>query len=137
MCVFNKNEHENASSASGCLFSHCPNIICTIRIAENEQDCLAGYLPDVPRVSFAARPKTLYRVGDNFGRIEEELDPDRNVQGLTIVTEPKIWVINLRNKTGLFMIDPGPLYVFRAPVIPPGRPGQEQPLKDFEFGREY
>lgn len=93
--------------------------------------------PDVPRISFAAKPKTLYRVGDTFGRIEEELDTDRNVQGLTIVTEPKIWIINLRNKTGLFMIDPGPSYVFRAPVIPPEGPGHEQPLRDFEYGREY
>ena len=44
--------------------------------------------------------KTLYRVGDNFGRrILEELDPDRNAQTLTIVTKTKnIRFINLRNR---------------------------------------
>jgi hypothetical protein len=93
--------------------------------------------PDVPRTSFAAKPKTLYRIGETYGRVEEELDPDHNIRGLIIVSEPKIWIINLWDKTGRFMIDPGPSYVFRAPVIPPEAPGQEQPLKDFEFGREY
>jgi hypothetical protein len=93
--------------------------------------------PDVPRTSFAAKPKTLYRIDETCGRVEEELDPDHNTQNLIIVLEPKIWIINLWDKTGRFMIDPGPPYVFRAPVIPPEGPGQEQPLKDFEFGREY
>jgi len=93
--------------------------------------------PDVPRTSFAAKPRTLYRIGDTYGRIEEEPDPDRNIRGLIIVSEPKIWIINLRDKTGRFMIDPGPSHVFRAPVIPPEEPGQQQPLRDLEYGREY
>jgi hypothetical protein len=93
--------------------------------------------PDVPRTSFAAKPRTIYRIGETYGRVEEELDPDHNTQGLIIISEPKIWIMNLRDKTGRFMIDPGPSYVFRAPVIPPEGSGQEQPLKDFEYGREY
>ena len=93
--------------------------------------------PDVPRTSFDAKPKTLYRIGETYGRIEEELDPYHNIQSLIIVSEPKIWFINLCDNTGRFMIDPSPTDVFRAPVIPPEGPGQEQPLKDFEFGREY
>lgn len=93
--------------------------------------------PDVPRSSFAAKPKTLYRIGETYGRIEEEPDPDHKIQSLIIVSEPRIWFINLYDKTGRFMMDPSPSYVFRAPVIPPEGPGQEQPLKDFEYGREY
>ncbi len=93
--------------------------------------------PDVPRTSFAAKPKTLYRIGETYGRVEEEPDPDRNIRRLIIVSEPKIWIINLMDKTGRLMIDPGPSYVFRAPVIPLEGLGQEQPLKDFEYGREY
>lgn len=93
--------------------------------------------PDVPRISFAAKPRTLYRIGETYGRVEEELDPEHNIRSLIIVSEPKIWMINLLDKKGRFMIDPSPPYVFRAPVIPPEGPGQEQPLKDFEYGREY
>jgi hypothetical protein len=93
--------------------------------------------PDVPTASFAAKPRTLYRIGETYGRVEEEPDPDNNIQSLIIVSEPKIWIINLWDKTGRFMIDPAPSHVFRAPVISPEVPGQEQPLNDFEFGREY
>jgi hypothetical protein len=93
--------------------------------------------PDIPRTSFAAKPRTLYRIGETHGRVEEEPDPDRNIRGLLIVSEPKIWIINLRDKTGRFMIDPGPSHVFRAPVISPEGPGQDQSLREFEYGREY
>jgi len=93
--------------------------------------------PDVPRTSFAAKPRTLYRIGETYGRVEEEPDPDRNIRGLLIVSEPKVWIINLRDKTGRFMIDPGPSHVFRAPVISPEGPGEEQSLSDLEYGREY
>jgi hypothetical protein len=93
--------------------------------------------PDVPRTSFAAKPRTIYRIGGTYGRVEEQPDPDHDIQGLIIVSEPKIWFINLRDKTGRFMIDPDQPYVFHAPVIPPEGPGKEQPLKDFEYGREY
>lgn len=93
--------------------------------------------PDVPRTSFAAKPRTLYRIGETYGRVEEEPDPDRNIRGLLIVSEPKIWLINLWDQTGRFMVDPGPTHVFRAPVISPEGHGEEQSLREFEYGREY
>ncbi len=93
--------------------------------------------PDVPRTSFAAKPITLYRIGETYGRVEEEPDTDHYIQSLVIVSEPKIWIINLWDKTGRFITDPGPSSVFHAPVIPPDGPGQEPPLKDFEYGQEY
>lgn len=93
--------------------------------------------PGVPAASFAAKPKTLYRIGEAYGRIEEAPDPERDFRGLIIVSEPKIWIINLRDSTGRFMIDPGPSHVFRAPVIASDGTGLEHPLRDFEYGREY
>jgi len=93
--------------------------------------------PDVPATSFAAQPRTLYRIGDTYRRIEEAPDPERNARRLIIVSEPKIWIINLQDGTGRFMTDPGPSHLFRAPVIPPGAAGREHPLRDFEYGREY
>jgi hypothetical protein len=93
--------------------------------------------PDTPRSSFRAKPKTLYRIGDTYARVEEELDPALNMHGLIIVSEPKIWMINLLDRTGQLIIDPGPTYVFRAPIIPPDSPNQESPLRGFEFGQEY
>lgn len=93
--------------------------------------------PDTPSDSFGAKPKTLYRMGETYGRSEEMPDPDQGIHGLTVIAEPKIWMINLWDKTGRLIIDPGPTYVFRASIIPPEGRNQRPPLRDFEFGREY
>jgi hypothetical protein len=93
--------------------------------------------PGVELESFAAKPKTLYRIGDRYGRVEELPDAKLNLHGLMVIDEPKIWVINLWDKTGKLIIDPGPTYIFRAAIIPSREQDQSPPLKDFEFGKEY
>ena len=93
--------------------------------------------PGIPVSSFILKPKTLYRIGETYGRIEEELDPALNIHGLIIISEPKMWIINLWDKTGQQIVDPGPTYVFRASIIPPEGPNQEPPLRSFEYGQEY
>ena len=93
--------------------------------------------PDTPADSFGAKPKTLYRMGETHGRSEEMPDPDNGIHGMMVIAEPKVWMINLWDKTGRLIIDPGPTYVFRASIVPPDRRNQRPPLQDFEFGREY
>jgi len=93
--------------------------------------------PDVPATSFGAQPKTLYRLGETYGRSEEVPDPNMRLHGLMVIAEPKVWMINLWDKTGRLIIDPGPTFVFRAPVLSPEQPNQQPSLRDFEFGTEY
>jgi len=93
--------------------------------------------PDTPAASFGAKPKTLYRMGETYGRSEEMPDPDQGIHGLMVIAEPKVWMVNLWDKTGRLIIDPGPTYVFRASIVPPEGRNQRPPLRDFEFGREY
>lgn len=70
--------------------------------------------PGTPAASFGAKPKTLYRMGETYGRSEEMPDPPERIHGLMVIAEPKVWMINLWDKTGRLIIDPGPTYVFRA-----------------------
>jgi hypothetical protein len=93
--------------------------------------------PNKPSHPFGTLPKTLYRMGETYGRIEEMPDPDHGIHGLVVIAEPKIWMINLWVKAGRLIVDPGPTYVFRANIIPPEGKKQKPPLQDFEFGREY
>lgn len=91
--------------------------------------------PDVPRGSFGAKPKTLYRVGEKYGRLEEEADPEGGIHGLIVVSEPRVWMVNLADMTGQRVTDPGPSFVFRAPIIPQATRGPPPPM--LEFGMEY
>jgi hypothetical protein len=91
--------------------------------------------PDVPRGSFGAKPKTLYRLGEKYGRMEEEPDPAEGIHGLIVVSEPRVWMVNLANMTGQRITDPGPSFVFRAPIIPVTPKGAPPPM--FELGLEY
>lgn len=93
--------------------------------------------PEIVPGSFNAQPKTYYRMGDRYGRIEEAPNPEHKSHVLLVVNEPKVWLINLHDNTGQLLIDPGPTFVFRASILPPATSGQESPLRDFQFGTEY
>jgi hypothetical protein len=64
--------------------------------------------PDVPEASFAAQPKTMYRAGTRYCRIEELPDTEHGIQGLVVINEPDIWLVNLLAKTAQHQLDPGP-----------------------------
>jgi hypothetical protein len=97
--------------------------------------------PQTDPKSFAAMPRTLYRQGVRYARMEEEPDRGRDLQSLLVIDEPNVWQINLLKGTGQHIMDPGPTFEFRAPILAPG-PGES--TKDFaasaragfEFGRE-
>jgi len=96
--------------------------------------------PDIAPDSFGAQPKTLYRVGDKYWRIEEVPDPAGGIHTLRITREPDAWVINLLDKTARHFIDPGPTFFARLPIIltlkaeSQADPGKE--FQDLEFGNE-
>jgi hypothetical protein len=94
---------------------------------------VADVTPDVPRTSFAARPKEFYRIGSDRLRIEEASDPANGIHGLIVVSEPNIWMVNLSDRTGKHIVDPGPTYFAKAPVFGTPLPGK---LAGLEFGCE-
>ncbi len=83
--------------------------------------------------SFAAKPKTLYLAGSTYARFEEEPDKSRGVQGLTVVSEPDVWIINLLDRTGRHQVDKGPDLTVHCNILPSGGPKEFQAL---EFGKE-
>ncbi|HEX8171400.1 MAG TPA: hypothetical protein VF824_12740 [Thermoanaerobaculia bacterium] len=72
-----------------------------------------GLAPD----AYAAQPRTLYRLGTRYARLEEPENPAEHVHGLIIVSEPDIWMINLADLSGQHIVDPGPSIDFHAPVL--------------------
>lgn len=70
-----------------------------------------------------ASPITMHRLGERYGRVEEQKNPTTGQQNLMIVAEPDVWFVNLADQTGKHMIDPGPVLEFRAPILnSPGTP---------------
>ena len=92
--------------------------------------------PDVNPGSFAAKPKTLYRLNKTKSRTEEQPDPDMKLQGLIISNGPDIFMINLWDKTGKHLIDPGPTYLFHAPIVPTQENDHKPRIDKFEIGEE-
>ena len=63
-----------------------------------------------PTSSFLAQGKTMWRAGTKYARIEEAPDTANGIHGLLIVNEPDAWMINLFEKSGRHMVDPGPTF---------------------------
>ena len=92
--------------------------------------------PGIPPDSFAAKPKTLYRVGKTKSRTEEAPDPSMNLHGLIISNGPDIWMINLMDYKARHIMDPGPTYGFHAPIVPSNQKNKPPRVKAFEIGKE-
>lgn len=97
--------------------------------------------PDVPQNSFAARPKTIYRAGNRYCRVEEAPDPEHRIHGLVIINEPDIWLVNLFDKTAQHQVDPGPTFNCRLPIFASNQDFKtpsplKTPVAELEFGKE-
>lgn len=96
--------------------------------------------PDAPAGSFAAKPRVIYRAGTQFCRIEEEPDPDHGIHGLVIINEPDAWMVNLATNTAQHMMDSGPTFICRMPILAdrisdlPEDEGKQ--IAGLEFGHE-
>lgn len=119
---------------SGMVFGQAPPKTMTKLIVRLES-------PDVPKDSFASLPKTMYRAGAGYCRIEELPDPEHGIHGLIIINEPDIWLVNQFDKTARHQVDPGPSFNCLMPIFPDTQKPEsimekKDPLAELEFGRE-
>lgn len=89
---------------------------------------------NVDPASFEAKPVTHWRMGTRYGRVQEEPDPNMGIHGLIVVNEPDVWMANLYTKTARHIVDSGPTYVYRVPLLSTRDfPG----FLLFELGKEF
>ena len=97
--------------------------------------------PDVPKDSFAAQAKRMYRAGSRYCRIEENPDLENGIHGLIIINEPDSWMINRLTKTARHILDQEPTLNCRLPIFAAAEDVQsaedlKKPMMELEFGRE-
>lgn len=92
--------------------------------------------PDIPKESFAAQPKRIYRAGTRYCRTEENPDIQNGIHGLMIINEPDVWMVNRLDKSARHIIDTGPTYNCRMPMFINVAEDMKKTLAELEFGRE-
>ena len=90
--------------------------------------------PGVEPDSYDALPRTLFRSGLRYGRLEHPPDPETGEHMLVVVNEPHGFLIDRSRGSALYLRDPGPSYAFRAPIV--DDPGAPPLLAALEFGKE-
>lgn len=90
-----------------------------------------------PGKSLEEEPKTLYRAGERWGRIEHPKNPKTGVHPIVIVASPEAWFVDRAKKTAEHFRDPGPTFRFRAPIVDPAPGLPNEALEALEFGREF
>ena len=88
--------------------------------------------PYAPAGSFAAKPKTIYRAGSRYCRVEEQEDAENKIHGLMVINEPDFWIVNLWDRTARHGVDPGPSFNCRLPIFADG----SKEVSALEFGLE-
>jgi hypothetical protein len=93
--------------------------------------------PGIKPKSFPALPKTIYRAGPHYARIEDPPDARQQIQKLTIIAEPDAYSVNLIDKKGTHAIDQGNAHDLHLPVVLPFDPKHQLGKLDrLEFGDE-
>ena len=82
--------------------------------------------------TWAAAPKTLYRWGTHYARLEETPDTKNGIHGLLVSNNRDHWMVNLTTSTGQHIVDTADSFDTHAPIL--GRTGS--PLVELEFGCE-
>lgn len=94
--------------------------------------------PGIKPGSFAALPKTIYRAGDRYSRIEDPPDARQHIQKLTIIVEPDAYSVNLTDRQGTHALDQGGPNDIHLPIVLPfDSQHQLGKLDRLEFGAEY
>ncbi|MFA7336781.1 MAG: hypothetical protein WC028_08325 [Candidatus Obscuribacterales bacterium] len=87
---------------------------------------------DIEPSSFGAQPRTCYRAGDSYGRVEEAPDQPLGLHGLIIIAAPDVWIINLFDSSGKHIVyKTSPIHA-RMPILASG----QKAFNDLEFGKE-
>lgn len=87
---------------------------------------------DIEPSSFGAKPRTCYRAGDTYGRVEEALDEPLGLHGLIIIAAPDVWMINLIDSSAKHILDKSSPAQARMPILASG----QEAFKELEFGKE-
>jgi hypothetical protein len=90
--------------------------------------------PGIDPVSFNAQPVSLFRQGARRSRLEEQPDEAHKSQALAVIDEPNIWMVNLTDRTGRHIVDPGPELAAHASVF--ADPKVSPRILELEFGCE-
>jgi hypothetical protein len=78
--------------------------------------------PDIEPGAYSALPRTVYRVGNAMGRVEETRDLDFGMHALIILSGRDVWMINQVNESGMHFTAPDPGRGFRVPIVPSESP---------------
>jgi hypothetical protein len=93
--------------------------------------------PEIPQDSFTRKPKTIYRAGSSYCRVEEAPDLEHNIHGLLILNEPNAWMVNLATKTAQHIVDPGPTFNCRLPIFSGPVPNTTDAVDYSKLGLEF
>lgn len=94
--------------------------------------------PGIKPKSHSALPRTIYRAGPHYARIEDPPDSRQKIEKVTIIAEPDAYSFNLFDKTGTHAIDQGGANDLHLPIVLPFDPKHELPTLDrLEFGSEF
>jgi hypothetical protein len=66
--------------------------------------------PRDPGPAASTKSQTFYRLGSRYARLEQTSDAAPTPQTLVVIAEPDIWFVNLSDKTGRHVVDPGPTF---------------------------
>lgn len=87
--------------------------------------------------SSAALPRTIYRAGDRYARMEDPPDARQRMEKLIIIAEPDAYSLNVIEKKGTHAIDRGGTSDIHLPVVLPFDPKHKLDVLDkLEFGDE-
>ncbi len=93
--------------------------------------------PGIKQGSFPALPRTIYRAGPHYARMENPPDARQRMEKITIIAEPDAYSVNLIDKKGTHAIDQGGPNDLHLPVVLPFDPKHRLPELDrLEFGDE-
>lgn len=90
--------------------------------------------PGIARGTFRAEPIVMYRLGERFMRTEEAPEPETNQHLLIVAASPDVWFVNLMDGAGKHIVDPGPTYQVKAPIV--AGQGVPRDFLELEFGCE-
>ena len=94
--------------------------------------------PGIKANSPSALPRTIYRAGAHYSRIEDALDPRLRTQKLTIIAEPDAYSVDLVDKKGTHAINQGGTDDLHLPIVLPLDPKHRLgDLDRLEFGDEF
>jgi len=121
-------------------------VCCSVALGENAPRMMTKLTvklqsPEIPKESFAAQAKLIYRAASGYCRIEENPDLEHGIHGLLITNEPDVWMVNRLDRTARHIVDPGPTYNCLLPMFVNGQDIKSaedlnRPPMQLEFGRE-